>query len=148
MVEQWIENPCVSGSNPLLNKLNEKMKLSQIFFIIKLKNAAKMRKDFIFIKFSIKNLNLIKFLYKEGYILSYFAKDDRIRVNLRYSNNISLLDNIKIFSKPSIKKFLSYKNLCSLNKSNRDLILSTTLGILTYKKCLELKTGGSLLFAL
>jgi len=124
------------------------MKLAQIDVMMKLKNAAKTKKDFIFIEFSDKNLSLIKFLYKEGYILSYFVKENLIRVNLRYFNNISLLENTKILSKPSIKRFLTYKDLCSLKKSNKDLILSTTLGILSYKMCLKLKTGGSLLFIL
>ena len=93
----------------------------------------------------------MKLLYKEGFIQSYLLEKTNkgqylITVKLRYSYNKSVIGNLKILSKPSISRFLKYKNLCLISEKRSLIVLSTDKGFLTTFDCKKNKLGGKLFF--
>ena len=146
MVEQWIENPRVSGSTPLLdikikfilsnlivNPFFLIMNLQTINLLLQLKNMSMLKKESCIIKFTINNFILVNFLYKENYIQSFYAtKTKTIFIMLRYFVVKNLFNTLKIVSSPSLKYFFKYQDIW----------------LLTCINCKKKKIGGKLLFSI
>ena len=149
MVEQWIENPFVSGSIPLLDTI---MNNSKIKLLISLKNSAISKKESIKILHNSSDLELIKVLYKEGFIQSFNfdSKNENsksfINIQLRYYDFMNSLENLKLSSTPSLTKYLKLKNLYNLNDKKVVFFLSTVEGLKTSIECKKSSIGGKLLF--
>ena len=172
MVEQWTENPCVSGSIPLLDKINWltfslfskkhfnllliKMNFNTIKFLIKLKNAALARKEIVTAPYNKLSFDLVKCLYKEGFVQSFELseinaveneKKYEIKIVLRFFFYKCLLKNIKILSTPSLTKYFTLKDVSKISTKKLVLFFSTNKGILTSLDCKKHGLGGTLLFA-
>ena len=65
-------------------------------------------------------------------------------INLKYQNGKPAINNIIAISKPSKRVYIKAKDLWKVNKGLRMLILSTNKGLITDKKCKELRIGGEL----
>jgi ribosomal protein S8 len=123
------------------------MSVLLIRFLISLKNCSRLKKEFLTFKYSRQLLQIVICLYNEGLIQSYRIMNGRyFYIGLRYFYDNPLLQNIKIISKPSRFRFLKLKHLLALNLPDRVLILSTTTGILSIRKCKESFVGGKALF--
>jgi len=109
--------------------------------------TSKLKKVYLLrSKFIIKVLDL---LLKEGFIFSYSILNDKnLVVYLKYfSNGSSIINDIKLISKPSIKHYVTVKDLWVLNRNySRVFVISTTKGLLTSKEALNNNVGGKLLF--
>ena len=95
------------------------MNIYTIKFLIKLKNAALARKEIVFTSYNKLSFELVKCLYKEGFIQSFELKEIftsnsekkyEIKIVLRFFYNKCVLKNIKILSKPSLTKHFSLKD--------------------------------------
>ena len=159
MVEQWTENPCVSGSIPLLDTKiglqdTTSMKNTLIKFLIKLKNASLSRRESVSVDFNLLCLEITELLYKEGFVQSFSIEETRtnniaktsIKINLRYFYNKPLLKDLKIISTPVQLAYLGVRNLAKLPSTKHRLFLSTSKGFLTGLQCKEKNLGGLLLF--
>ena len=159
MVEQWTENPCVSGSIPLLDIKTGLlylvyMKNTLIKFLIKLKNASLSRRESVSIDFNLLCLEITVLLYKEGFVQSFSIEEKQINnvlkrsinINLRYFYNKPLLKDLKIISTPVQRVYLGVRNLSKLPTTKHRLFLSTSKGFLTALQCKEQNLGGLLLF--
>ena len=148
MVEQWIENPCVSGSIPLLNiTLNNFMKNARVNLLICLKNMSLRGKEQVTLPFTKKSLTLLNFLYKEGLIQHFYVKDKKILVvlkNFRFSNP---LFDLKVISKPSYSLYLNYLNISKIKLSKKIFAVSTAKGLVCLNDCYKKHLGGKLLFS-
>jgi small subunit ribosomal protein S8 len=122
------------------------MNVSTVNFLVTLKNASNLKHEFILIKVSLSNLQIIESLYAEGFVQSYKINGNRLFVKLRYFFNKSILKNLKIISTPSKDRFLTLKNISRLSNKNVTLFFSTNLGILTLAKCKSFGVGGKVLF--
>ena len=104
--------------------------------------------------------NIVKLLYKEGYILGYELPNTEqliknyklnvITIHLKYNKfGNPLIKKIRIISKPGVRKYVSVNELISLRKKHINLnnmyILSTSSGILPDYRAVKLNTGGELL---
>ena len=101
--------------------------------------GIKRRLRFIYIKYNILNLNIIKILYKNGAIRTYTIKNKKIAIYFKYFLKKKSL-KLEIISTPGNRKFITNNNLSSYyNKNNFSgfLILSTSKGIFT-SNCLLL----------
>ena len=154
-VEQWIENPCVSGSTPLLDiKLYIKHKISMNNKIIKflsiLKNASLVKKDFIVINYNLLLLKCVEALYKEGLVLSYSVFKDnldlKLSIKLRNVDDIVLTSKLKSVSKPTHIKYLPYHELCRISLKEKTGFFLTNKGILTLDECKRRRVGGAFSF--
>ncbi len=156
VVEQWTENPCVSGSIPLSDILIDPfilMNLKLIKFLNILKNASLARKSCVLIKSNPFLLRCAEALYKEGFILSYSlsqsdAKDPLLCIKLRIVNDSILTSKIKFISKPSCIRHLPYHQICRFALKNKVLFFFTNKGILTLEECKQFRTGGTLSFSI
>lgn len=105
------------------------------------------KKEILFFPYSFcKTFSILKLLYFEGYIKSYFLLENKIQIVFNYLNESSLMSILKIFSKKKFIIYLSYKDLCLFNELNCILFISTIKGIITHYKALKLKIGGKMIF--
>jgi small subunit ribosomal protein S8 len=126
------------------------MNIYTIEFLIKLKNATLVRKEKIITPFNRLSLELIKCLYKEGFVQSFHiekqSNEQKITVFLRFFYNKGLLKDLKIISTPSFIRHLTLQDICKLNTRKSVMFFSTSKGILTTLDCKKRQLGGSLLF--
>jgi ribosomal protein S8 len=147
VVEQWIENPRVGGSIPLLGILFKIfMNVSQINFLIKLKNSAKYLVEEIFFVYNKNYDNILSFLYKEGFIQYFFLRNNKLVVGLRYFLGENNLKGVIIISRPSFYKNIRYKDITKIKQTNNVVAVSTDAGILNLYDCKKQKIGGKILF--
>ena len=91
-------------------------------------------------------LKIVKLLTNEGFIQGYELNDgnNTISILLKYNNGKSVINQIKIISKPSKRQYVS--NKWSFETKERGLfILSTPKGILTKTQAQQLNVGGELI---
>lgn len=122
------------------------MNKEQRDFLIKLKNFSIANNVVVPVKNTIKTLNLIKFLYSEGLILSFFAVNDIINVMIPNHYNENQICNLKIPLKSSYKKNMKCKNLSFLPVGKQVLCVTTSSGLLNLNDCKKSCSGGSVLF--
>lgn len=122
------------------------MNKQQLNLLINLKNFSCLGKETLTINYSLKTIQLILFLYKEGLIQSFFLLNDKITINIRFFNGKNSLSNLKIISKSSYKKFLNYKNICRLNFNKQIVAVSTDKGFLNMNTCKKQTLGGKIIF--
>lgn len=114
--------------------------------LLKLKNNSLKQNELLKLKNSPQNLLLLKFLYKEGLILTFFLQNPFVFVKLRYYYHINLLKNLKILSTPSRTLFFKRKNLYLLQEKAKTLVISTNKGLLTSLECKKNRLGGKAIF--
>ncbi len=157
MVEQWTENPWVSGSIPLLNKIVKlnfiSMNINLIKLLLKLKNASNSHKEHINCLSNKTHDILLETLYQEGLIQSFFNQKKNTltekpltNVFLRYSFNKSSFSAFKIVSTPSKIRYLTFSDLCQISDKKNILFIFTDKNLLTGTECKKHGLGGKLLF--
>ncbi|MDH3005166.1 MAG: 30S ribosomal protein S8, partial [Candidatus Shikimatogenerans sp. JK-2022] len=102
------------------------------------------------VNYSNINLNITKVLYNNNYIKNYKIsnynkKYNKIIIYLKYINKNSVIRNIKRISKPSLRKYLKYKNISKVLNGYGIYIISTSLGVMTGYEAVSKKIGGEIL---
>ncbi|MGB9707428.1 MAG: 30S ribosomal protein S8 [Microgenomates group bacterium] len=122
---------------------------SVIDLIIRIKNGYLAKKDKVEIPYSrfkeevLERLKELKFI-KDYQITEGIKKE--IKINLLYKDKNPALTDIKIYSKPGRRYYVSYRELKPVLNGLGYSILSTSKGILTNIEAKKLKVGGELLF--
>lgn len=119
-----------------------------IDLIIRIKNGYLSRKETIYVLFSKTNEEVLKKLKTLGFIKSFKKEERNIIVELLYKEKMPSFTDVKIFSKPGRRYYVSYKELKSVLGGLGYSLLSTSKGIMTNKEARKQKTGGELLFEL
>jgi ribosomal protein S8 len=111
-----------------------------------LNQAIKHKSLMTKIPFSSKGYELVKLLYKNGYINSYYVDYNNIYVYFKYYENQLVLNGFYFYSKPGDVRTISLKQLrrAYINK-NKIYILSTINGICTSIDALQMCLGGIIL---
>jgi ribosomal protein S8 len=124
-----------------------------VFFLLKLKNAAIYKKEVVTVDFQQDYIPILKVLYEEGYIQTFFiAKDNLknkpvIKVYLRYLYNIFALSNLKLLSKQSCVRRITYKQISfNIYDIRKTFFITTNKGLKTQLGCKINQLGGSLFF--
>jgi len=126
------------------------MKNSIIDLVIRIKNGYMARKATIESPHSkykeavLKKLLDLKFI--EGYTVQGEIKKNII-ISLSYEEGTPAITDIKIFSKPGMRLYISYKNLKPVLSGFGYSVLSTSKGIMTDREAKKAKLGGELLFS-
>jgi len=129
------------------------MNIYTIRFLIQLKNATFARKEKVLTPFNKLSLELVKSLYKEGFIQSFYimknktTNQEQITIILRFFYNKGLLKDLKIVSTPSFIKYLTLNDIYKLNNKKNIMFFSTNKGVLTNIECKKFQIGGTLLFS-
>ncbi|WGH25027.1 MAG: 30S ribosomal protein S8 [Candidatus Shikimatogenerans bostrichidophilus] len=120
-------------------------------FLTLIRNAYNVKKKNVKANYSKININITKVLYNNNYIKSYKLyrinnkKYNKIKIYLKYINNKSVIINIKRISKPSLRKYLKYKNIKKILNGYGISIISTSLGVMTGYEAVKRKIGGEIL---
>lgn len=93
---------------------------------------------------------IVKKLLALKYIKSYTVSEEKIKktmtIELLYHENVASLTDVRIFSTPGRRYYVSYKDLKPVLSGYGFSILSTPKGIMTNIEARKLKLGGELLF--
>lgn len=121
-----------------------------IGLIIQIKNGYMAGNDTIELPFSRLREMVVKKLIHLGFLKNYEVKGENIKtikIDLFYKDGRPVLTDLKIFSKPGSRMYVSYKDLKPVLGGLGFSILSTPKGILTNKEARKEKVGGELLFS-
>jgi len=115
-------------------------------FLIQIKNAGMAGKKEITLKTS-KLINAVaEVLKKENILDKVNVKDDMLTVTLAQHNKEAMLLDLKLISKPGLRKYMGVDELKTRRRRGASfIILSTPQGIKTSEECLKEKTGGEAL---
>ena len=116
--------------------------------IVRIKNGFIGHKNSVSVLKSKQVLSIINILEEEGFIKGHTVDKYTIDIWLKYVEGASVIQNIKVVSKPSKRVYFSIPDLIDWrNRTNTFdiLILSTTQGILTDEVALEKGIGGEIL---
>jgi small subunit ribosomal protein S8 len=117
--------------------------------IIRVKNGYMSGKESIESPYSTYREEVLKKLKALGYIKDYEVSGDVVKtmtINLLYKDGLPVLTQVKIFSSPGKKWYVSANELKPVLGGLGYSILSTPQGILTHVEAKKKKVGGELLF--
>lgn len=115
-------------------------------FLIQIKNAGMAGRKEVTLKTS-KLINAVsKVLKKENILDSVSEKDGMLTVTLAQHNKEAVLLDLKLISKPGLRKYMNVDDLKTRRRRGASfIILSTPKGIKTSDDCIKEKTGGEAL---
>lgn len=118
--------------------------------LTQLKNAQAVKKESIKVPYSKMDERILEIL-KENNFINDFDKKGRgvkriIEIELKYETEGKAISGVKFISKPSLRLYISYKNIKQVRNGYGLLIISTPKGIITGKEARRMKVGGEMLF--
>lgn len=127
--------------------------------LTRIRNATMAKHSFARVIYSKLNLSILKVFTAEGFIDSYSVEFDltskkpvSIKIILRYKGwwiKKSFFVTLKRISKPGKRVFSSYKNFQKtidiLRYQQGVAIISTSSGVMSHTKAMQLKKGGEIL---
>ena len=126
------------------------MENSIIDLIIRIKNGYMAKKETIESPYSKYKEAVLKKLISLKFIKGYEVKGEikkSMTINLAYEEDKPAISDVKIYSKPGMRLYISYKNLKPVLSGFGYSILSTSHGIMTDREAKKAKLGGELLFS-
>jgi len=133
-----------------LHKQHKNMENSIIDLIIRIKNGYMAKRDIIVSPYSNYKGEVLKKLLALKYIKGYKVEEENnkkhVVIELLYKDEVPVLTDIKLFSKPGQRIYISYSKLKNVMGGFGVSILSTSKGILTNRQARKQMVGGELLF--
>jgi small subunit ribosomal protein S8 len=126
------------------------MENSIIDLIIRIKNGYMARKETIESPYSKYREAVLEKLVNLKFIKGYEVEGEikkRMTIALTYEEDKPAISDVKIYSKPGMRLYISYKNLKPVLSGFGYSILSTSKGIMTDREAKKAKLGGELLFS-
>ena len=118
--------------------------------LTRIRNAAKAKKREVNIPNSRTKVEIAKILKDEGYIRNFKVVDDPkqgvLNVILKYADdNRSVISGIQRVSRPGCRIYCTKDSIPKVLDGLGVVIVSTSKGVCTGRKCEELGTGGEVL---
>ncbi len=118
--------------------------------LTRIRNAALVKQRDVSIPLSRMKVEIAKVLKEEGYISNFKVVEDNkqgiLKINLKYGNdNESVISGLKRVSKPGCRIYCRKNSVPKVLDGLGIMIISTSSGIATGKKCEELNIGGEVL---
>ena len=115
--------------------------------LTKIRNAKDAQHLYVDVATSGIKLNIVKILKERGFVSNFLVNDDlkKIRIFLRYKGKESLIHEMKRVSRPSLRKYVGYKDIPVRFGGLGINILSTSRGVMDDEKARQMKLGGELL---
>ncbi|MCV2528260.1 MAG: 30S ribosomal protein S8 [Candidatus Lightella neohaematopini] len=117
--------------------------------IVRIRSGQQNKKHYINVPASNIKINIVNLLKIEGYINNFnvitIKNKNVIQIELKYFNNLPVIECIKRISKPSLRV---YKKACDIPRIMSGMgiaIISTSKGIMTDRKARHLKLGGEII---
>lgn len=127
------------------------MENSIIDIVIRIKNGYMARRSSVVSPHSKFKEKLVEKLVGMNYIKSYSVTGEikkTMTVELLYQDGVPALTDVKIFSKPGRRYYVSHTNLKPVLSGFGHAVISTSKGIMTDKEARKQKIGGELLFSI
>ncbi len=116
-----------------------------VSLLVQLKNYSLLDRKDVVIKYNLKVLDLIQFLYDAGLIQSFYVTKEEIRISIRYFQGKTPLSQLKWFCRGPFPNMLTYAQMCKIPFKGRTLCISTDRGLLTIDECKRYRVGGNIL---
>jgi small subunit ribosomal protein S8 len=118
--------------------------------LTRIRNALMARKRDLRLPSSRIKVEIAKILKEEGYIRNFKVIDDNLQgmlnITLKYTDdNQSVITGLKKVSKPGCRIYCKADTIPKVLDGLGIVIISTSSGIFTGKKCSELGVGGEVL---
>ena len=118
--------------------------------LTRIRNATLAKHRDVSIPLSSMKVEIVKVLKDEGYISNFRvigdSKQGILRINLKYTNdNRSVISGLKRVSKPGCRIYCKNDSIPKVLDGLGILIVSTSSGIATGRKCEDLGIGGEVL---
>ena len=118
--------------------------------LTRIRNAAKAKKKEVNIPSSRMKVEIAKILKEEGYVKNFKVIDDNkqgiLNVTLKYAeDNQSIITGLRRISKPGCRIFCTRDSVPKVLDGLGVVIVSSSKGIATGKKCEELGVGGEVI---
>jgi small subunit ribosomal protein S8 len=120
-----------------------------IDLIIRIKNGYMSGRESIDSPYSSFREAVVKKLQKVGYVKDYTVEGETIKtmtITLIYADGVPAVTDVKVFSKPGRRWYVSTKELKPVLGGMGHAFLSTPKGILTNIEAKKEQVGGELLF--
>lgn len=118
--------------------------------ITRIRNAVRVRKDFVQMPSSKLKLSIAEVLKREGYIEGFELVEkplqNDLRIHLRYGpEGEFVIQRIDRFSTPGCRRYRSAKELQPVLNGLGILVVSTNKGVLSDRECRAQNVGGEVL---
>jgi small subunit ribosomal protein S8 len=120
--------------------------------LTRIRNASLIKHSYVIVNFNKFVLNILKVLKLEGYINNILLINTKtkkeLKIFLKYKGwwpKLPVILKIKKISKIQQKIYYDYKKLYKLKKNSGIIVLSTSLGVMSHYKAIQLKIGGELI---
>lgn len=117
--------------------------------LTRIRNAVRIRADRVDIPASRMKLEIAKILKEEGFIRAYkilkHKKQGILRLNLKYTDEQSVITDLKRVSKPGRRVYVGSREVPSVMAGVGIAVLTTSRGIMSDKTCRRDKLGGEVL---
>jgi len=117
--------------------------------LTRIRNAIMIKAEKVDVPASRLKLEMAKIMKEGGFIRGYkIIKDKRqgiLRISLRYSDGQCAINGLKRISKPGRRIYVGVDKIPLVMGGVGIAILSTPKGVLSDKKCRELRVGGEVL---
>ncbi len=115
--------------------------------LIRIKNAQAVKKESIKVPYFKTDSFIVNVLVKEGFLVSGEAKGrgNKKVLILKFNKEKPIL-KVKFLSKPSLRKYIGYREIKGEERGGGILVISTSKGIKTGEEAKKEKLGGQTLF--
>jgi small subunit ribosomal protein S8 len=118
--------------------------------LTRIRNAVRVRRQYVEIPSSSLKAGIAKVLVEEGYILRYDVIEDSrqgiLRIELKYGpRGENLIHKLQRVSRPSRRVYSKVADLPSVLDGLGTMIVSTSQGVLGDRECRAKSIGGELL---
>jgi small subunit ribosomal protein S8 len=118
--------------------------------LTRIRNAVRVRRQYVEIPSSSLKVGIAKVLQEEGYILGYDVIEDTkqgiLRIELRYGpRGEDIINKIDRVSRPGRRVYSKVDDLPRVLDGLGTMIVSTSQGVLGDRACREKKVGGEVL---
>jgi small subunit ribosomal protein S8 len=118
--------------------------------LTRIRNAILVRKKEVSIPSSRMKVEIVKVLKEEGYIQNFKVVDDNkqgiLSITLKYTDeNQSAITGLRRVSKPGCRIYCNRESIPKVLHGLGVVIISTSGGVATGKKCEEMGVGGEVL---
>lgn len=119
-------------------------------FLTRIRNATRVKKPHCLAPYSNLKKEILMILQREGYIESYQTisgehKRTQLKINLKYKDNVSVIQGIKKISKPGLRIYVDKDHLPVVLQGIGIAIISTSKGLMTNFQSKKAKLGGEVL---
>jgi small subunit ribosomal protein S8 len=118
--------------------------------LTRIRNASKAQRRFVDVRLSKLKRNLMKILEEQGFVEKVLVKEEgpqsMMRIFLKYSEGReSVIHGLKRVSKPSLRRYVGWKEIPLILGGMGISILSTPQGVMVGQEAHKRKLGGEVL---